>query len=97
LEVVAVQGDVELAAGETGAFGCIDQPLQSAGEFDTATLNTDEDEILGAAAPLNDLTGHTREGPAECALVQERRAGGHRGGKLVGAAERRKGGEAVRR
>jgi hypothetical protein len=90
LKVVSVQGDIELAAGKIGAFRGIDEPLQPAGQLHATPLDADEDQGFGTATSLNDLTGHAREGPAECALIQERRAGGHRGGKVVGTAVRRK-------
>ncbi len=77
LEIVSIEGDVELAAGEVRAFGGIDQALQSVGQLDAAALDADEDELLGASASLDDLTRHARQRAAESAVVEKRRTGWH--------------------
>ena len=89
LEVVAIEGDVELADGNGGAFGLIDEALQAVGQLDAAALDADEHQAVGAPGALDDFRGHAHQGPAECALVEKGDPGGHRGGKLVRGQRRR--------
>ncbi len=89
LEVVAIEGDVELADGDGAAFGMIDEALQAVGQLDAAALDPDEYEALGSPRALDDFRGHAHEGPAECALIEKGDPGGHRGGKLVPGHARR--------
>ena len=83
LEIVPIERDVELPAGDVGAFGVIDETLETVGELDTTALNADQDEIVGTARAFDDLGGHADECPAERPVVEEESPGGHRGGKLA--------------
>ena len=83
LQVVAIESDVELAGGDAGAFGLIDQALEPVGQLHAAALDADQHEVLGATPPFDDLGSHARQRSAERAVVEKRRPGGHRGGKLV--------------
>src|SRR6476661_1218267 len=83
LEVVAIQGDIQLAAGDLGALGLIDLALETIGQLDSAPLDPHQDQRVGAAGSLDDFGGHAHQRPAERAVVEEEGPGGHRGGKLV--------------
>ena len=47
-----------LPQGNGGAFGLVDEALEAVGELDAAALNADQDEVVGAPAAFDDLSGH---------------------------------------
>jgi hypothetical protein len=65
VEIIAVEGHIDLAGGDglaeqTGQFGG-----QPCGEVDTAFLNAQEGEAIGVGETFGDLVGHTADGEAE--------------------------------
>jgi len=89
LQIVAVEGDVELSAGNTGAFGLVDEALEAVGQLDAAPLDADQHQVVGSAPALDDFGGHAHQRSAERALIEEGGPRGHRGGKLVSGVGRR--------
>src|SRR6266581_4080887 len=71
LEVVAVQGDVEGAAGHEHALFLLDELGDPLGELDAAPLDADEDEIVRAVGQLEHLDRHTLKRPRQGAGVQD--------------------------
>lgn len=70
VEIITMQGDIDLAGGDglteqLGQFGG-----QPRGEVDAAFLNAEEGEAMGVGEAFSDLVGHTADGEAE-------RRGGH--------------------
>src|SRR5207244_5155149 len=59
-EVVAVEGDVEGAAGHDRALVLLDRLGDPFGELDAAPLDADEHEIVGAMGELEHFYRHTR-------------------------------------
>src|SRR2546426_9606607 len=70
-EVVAVQGDVEGAAGDEHALFLFDELGDPLGELDAAPLDADEDEIVRAVGQLEHLDRHTLKRPRQRAGVQD--------------------------
>ena len=62
-QVVAVQGDVELAHGHVGPFGRGDQGAEPLGQGRPTGRNSEQDQVVGAAVRLDDLGGDAAQGP----------------------------------
>jgi hypothetical protein len=77
LEVVAVEGDVEGASGDTFPFALLDELDETVSELDTTTLNADEYEIICSTIQLDDLVSHPPKGPLD--------GGGIEGGGILGS------------
>src|SRR2546426_6079602 len=71
LEVVAIQRDVEGAAGNGHALVFLDQPGDPLGELDAAALDADQDQVVGPVGQLEHLHGHTLKRPRQGAGVQD--------------------------
>jgi len=61
LQIVTIERDVERARGDLGGLAVLDRRHDLRRELDSAALNADDDEILGAVVELNDLVGHPPE------------------------------------
>ena len=72
LEVVAIEGDVELAARHLHAFGRLDQASEPLGELDAPALDADKQEALRSLASLDDFNGHARQGARDGSFVEQR-------------------------
>src|SRR6266705_1576330 len=70
-EVVAVQGDVEGAAGDEQALLLLDELGNPLGQLNAAALDADEDEIIGTVGQLEHFNGHTLKRPRQSAGVQD--------------------------
>src|SRR5690349_9410935 len=73
-EVVAIEGDIEGAAGEDHALVFLDERRDPFGQLHTAPLDADEHEIGGAMRQLEHFDGHTLKRPRQGAGVQDDRA-----------------------
>src|SRR5438128_11991935 len=71
LEVVAVQGDVEGAAGDEHALFLLDELGDPLGQLDAAPLDADEDQVVGAVGQLEHFDRHTLKRPRQSAGVQD--------------------------
>jgi len=71
LEVVAIQGDVEGAAGDGRAFVGLDLLGDPLGQLDAAPLDADQDQILGPVGQLEHFDRHTLKRPRQSAGVQD--------------------------
>jgi hypothetical protein len=70
LQIISIEGDVQLAGCEVRALGPIDESLEPVGQLNSASLNPNENQSVGTTAPLDDLTRHARQGAAESAVVE---------------------------
>src|SRR4029077_20854535 len=75
-EVVAIEGDIEGAAGEDYALVFLDERRDPFGQLHAAPLDADEHQIGGAMRQLEHFCGHTLKRPRQGAGVQEDRAFG---------------------
>src|SRR5439155_4028605 len=64
-QVVAVEGDVEGAHGRVDALGVVDDGGDAAGQGDTAGVQPDQHDVLGATVALEDLVGEADDGAAQ--------------------------------
>jgi hypothetical protein len=64
LDVVAVQGDVELTERYGGVLELLDVALQTASERDAARTQADQDQGLDTVVALDELVGQPRQGAA---------------------------------
>src|SRR5437867_3850757 len=74
LEVVAIQGDVEGAAGDDHALVRLDLLGDPFGELHAAPLDADQDQLLGPVRQLEHLDRHTLKRPRQGTGVQDGRA-----------------------
>ena len=70
VDVVAVEGDVELAEVELEVGALRDQPAQTVGERDAARVDPDERDGLEILVPLDDLVRDPRECAADGVTVE---------------------------
>jgi hypothetical protein len=61
VDVVAVEGDVELAERDLGAGQLLDAAAQALGERDAARVDADEGDALEIGVPLDDLVRDPRQ------------------------------------
>src|SRR5262249_60605911 len=77
VDVVAVEGDVELAEVELEAGALLDQPAEALGERDAAGVDPDERDRVELVVPLDDLVGDARERPLDGLGVEQNPTGRH--------------------
>ncbi len=70
-DVVAVEGDVEVAERDVDVVQLGDEALQALGEHGAAAVDADEREPLRVAAVLDDLVRDARERPAHVLAVED--------------------------
>src|SRR3989441_3585444 len=71
LEIIAIEGDVEGAAGHEHALLLLDQLGDPLGQLDAAPLDADEHEIVGPVSQLDHGDRHTLKRPRQSAGVQD--------------------------
>jgi hypothetical protein len=71
VDVVAVEGDVELAEGELGALELGDPPAQALGKRDAARVDADQRDALELRVALDDLVGDARQRALDRLGVEE--------------------------
>src|SRR5439155_13619760 len=71
VDVVAVEGDVELAQGELLARALLDEPAQALCERHAARVDADERDRLEVVVPLDDLVRDAGERPADALVVEQ--------------------------
>ena len=71
VDVVAVEGDVELAEGELLARALLDQPAQTLRDRDAARVDADERDRVEILVALDDLVRDARERPADGLVVEQ--------------------------
>ena len=69
-QVVAVEGDVEVAERHLGAGQLADQGVQAAGEHGAAGVDADEGDGLGAGVLLDDLVRDPHQRAAQIVAIE---------------------------
>ena len=77
LDVVAVEGDVELAELELDAGALGDQPAEPLRERDAAAVDADERDLVEVVVPLDDLVRDAGERPVDRLGVEQDLPGRH--------------------
>ena len=70
LDVVAVEGDVELSEREVDAGALGDQPAKALRERDAAAVDADERNLVEVVVPLDDLVRDAGERPVDRLRVE---------------------------
>ena len=71
LQVIAIEGDVEFAAGDGDAFSGLDTTGQPVRKLDAAALDADEDEAFGATTLLDNFRRHAGQRPGNGLAVEQ--------------------------
>ena len=71
LDVVAVEGDVELAERKLDAGALGDQPAEALRERDAAAVDADERDLVEVVVPLDDLVRDAGERPVDRLGVED--------------------------
>src|SRR5262249_10958628 len=69
---VPIEGDVERAPRGRLAFALADERRESVGQLDSAALDADQDQAVGATVELHDLAGHALERAVDRSGIEER-------------------------
>ena len=77
VDVVAMEGDVELAEVELAARALGDQAAQALGERNAARVDADERDGLDVLVPLDHLVGDARKRPLDALGVEQDASGRH--------------------
>ena len=70
LDVVAVEGDVEVAERDLGAAELADQRVQAAAEDGAAGVDADQREPVRVLILLDDLVGDPDQRPAQIVVIE---------------------------
>ena len=73
LQVVPIEGDVELPERHRDALGALDQLADPLGQLDAPALDADQQKALRSMAPLDDFNGHSRQGACDGSFIEQRR------------------------
>src|SRR5205085_890152 len=72
LEVVAIEGDVEGAAGNLRLLAIGDDGYNARRELDAAALNSDDHEVVGPLVQLENLIGHASQRSIDRTVLEQR-------------------------
>src|SRR5262249_61766547 len=70
LEVVAVEGDVEVADRDLGAGELLDEGMQAAADDRTAGVDSDQRQPTGIFVLLDDLVGDPDQRPPQIVVIE---------------------------
>ena len=85
LDVVAIEGDIDVAELDLDAGELVDQTAQAVRERDTAGVDTDERDAVELRVRLDDLVRDPVERPLQGVCIEEDTLSGGRVGRLVQA------------
>ena len=70
LDVVAIEGDVEIAEGHVGAGELADQGMQAATDHRSARVDADQRQPIRLLVLLDDLVGDTDQRPPQIVVIE---------------------------